>query len=1452
MPRKKKQKAKNINRQISAPEIKNEKSGKKKKLHTVHSAGDVYKYDYDADYESPKKSNSRPTSPVPFFMPILADYGFSWPRRKSPFKSTSSEKIVVSPVSSPDSGFPTSPCQVVPIEEINNGNNTDSSNGILSSDACDSDREKESDKENLEVDHVIASLDDIIENEESDEDVNGNSVSNGNVTNGDINEEIKSIIFSDEDESETFSVRKFKVKEMILGFEKKKSTDQAISNNNCDKQCIHLSTEEIDVLDNFSKLENLQENFKSYSTTSLFDDTNKNSLEVSTKSNSINSLSPIIKDGKGSNSGKKVRFMIDSVPIRKSISCDVLETPGKEEVCEWEVTVKEIDIPVHNGQEKIECPVRNSYQIMVCHHPDCTESNGNAPLLLCGDCDKSIHSRSELGNSSHLVLDAPKRKNNTANGALPRGKSTPNLNTENSDNENRETDSGNQGDQTDGMYNKRAEPYKFQTPAPTSSLEAKLKRKKVLKNKRRHTDGEQPIINDFEAFSDYSDESDQSLGLADDVSRYTKGNVKRVLRPKSEDLDAGSVSQRALRRQSKTVISDECFTLRFLDRDNDVEIMAAVKGISLRSAIQTSLERRGLNVNNVNIYVEASKTPLPLECESFLLGGNTLNIKEKESDGVFGKSSSSKQSGGSKTGSISKGSKSSVGSLRSRRGINLSIDDTCPIPQTLSQSVSPQGTLSGTYNEGKRIKERSKLTNLFSPSTSKDREKQDQLNELLNNYSTNGIPHMPEFLTLGRETQSEKEDLFEMEPHWSSIVENASGLTKRQHDQQEAIWELLQTEINYIRTLRVITDLFLCVILNLQSEGLLSEIKTEQLSNVGEIVCVNCDFWESTLVPVLEEARESRLPLNPSIMRDGFKKFPETFTPYIKYCVEQKSSTDFIKARYAENDLFKTYVVWAESQPQCKRLKLTDLLVKPMQRITKYSLLLQAILRKTEEDKQRRALLEMIASVDKFVSSVNLTLKHRHDQERLASIITKIESYDAVEAPNDESLKYIQEYNTNFDLRAPMPGCSASQTRSLIMQSVLKLKDNASRMDVECLLFTDLLLICKPSKRMEKYKIIKPPMRVDRLIVHELKDKGSFLLIYLNEYHIPISAFTFHADQRAINIWIEHIRKAQDIYRNLSRECKNSEPYFVPVTVEEEVIHVTPLHQPDDNPPDVVISRTIANGDNYITNGEPSPSELLSPHALSKSSSDQDIKSQHFTDSVTKDDRKKHGKVQTSYSVPAFVDNSPDDERLKIPSSNVSSANSDSSLPDIVDDNLKAKINQRRSSRSEKRYHTADAIQDLNRIDDKDNSIYKRLSWNFGTTDQNEERQGVLKHKIQSSDSLRSIHSSSGVSSTNSLHLSPEGDICEESDYNTSDIGTIYESRHSEDDYHDISEHDRTKSKSTTDIAILFKELTTSERKDGISSVDLPTMDKNKYSSTHLLKMKRQLLLSADVEASEV
>lgn len=101
----------------------------------------------------------------------------------------------------------------------------------------------------------------------------------------------------------------------------------------------------------------------------------------------------------------------------------------------------------------------------------------------------------------------------------------------------------------------------------------------------------------------------------------------------------------------------------------------------------------------------------------------------------------------------------------------------------------------------------------------------------------------------------------------------------------------------------------------------------------------------------------------------------------------------------------------------------------------------------------------------------------------------------------------------------------------------------------------------------------------------------------------------------------------------------------------------------------------------------------------------------------------------------------------------------------------RSRFNQRRIGRHEKRYHTADAIQEIRKDMDKDSAIHKRLSWNLGTVDINisDDKQcagvggaGVgaggtsLKSKTFSVDSLRSMPSSSGVSSTGSLHLSRE------------------------------------------------------------------------------------------------
>lgn len=215
------------------------------------------------------------------------------------------------------------------------------------------------------------------------------------------------------------------------------------------------------------------------------------------------------------------------------------------------------------------------------------------------------------------------------------------------------------------------------------------------------------------------------------------------------------------------------------------------------------------------------------------------------------------------------------------------------------------------------------------------------------------------------------------------------------------------------------------------------------------------------------------------------------------------------------------------------------------------------------------------------------------------------------------------------------------------------------------------------------------------------------------------------------------------------------------------------------------------------------------------------------------------------------------------------------------DEAAKLKLHQRRTSRTERRYHTADAIREMERRDeDKDNSIHKRLSWNLGMVDiKLEEKHDGLKNKVFSSDSLRSVHSSSGVSSTGSLHLSPESEISEESETNSvkaspalgrsmntstdspmnmsleipEDTADSYNPASEETEESKLSPDDKhSKSKSTSDIANLMGELTTSQLKDGISSVELPRIGvhSKKLSYSQMLLVKKQLLLNSDLEAS--
>ncbi|CAG7628903.1 unnamed protein product [Allacma fusca] len=320
-----------------------------------------------------------------------------------------------------------------------------------------------------------------------------------------------------------------------------------------------------------------------------------------------------------------------------------------------------------------------------------------------------------------------------------------------------------------------------------------------------------------------------------------------------------------------------------------------------------------------------------------------------------------------------------------------------------------------------------------------DNSKMDLLVEQLNSYGKNGIPK-PNIITCD---DDELKLSHCPEDDWQAILGESltSEMSERTRQQQTAIWELVETEVVYLKTIKVITDLFLACLYNLQSANILNEIDRDQLfSNIPDICKANKTLWLDCILPMVQKARESKQPFQPQELRNGFLNFGSTCQPYTRYCLDQTKCQQYCREKYQENEHFKAYLAWCETRKECNRLRLMDILVRPMQRLTKYSLLLKAILRHTEDAEQRRCLEEMIGSVERFVRSVNGTLRSRQDAERLLAIAERIECYDVVETRDDE-LESIVKSHSKLDLFHPMPGCRLSK-RWLLFEGDLKIKDS--------------------------------------------------------------------------------------------------------------------------------------------------------------------------------------------------------------------------------------------------------------------------------------------------------------------------------------------------------------------------------------------------------------------------
>jgi hypothetical protein len=151
---------------------------------------------------------------------------------------------------------------------------------------------------------------------------------------------------------------------------------------------------------------------------------------------------------------------------------------------------------------------------------------------------------------------------------------------------------------------------------------------------------------------------------------------------------------------------------------------------------------------------------------------------------------------------------------------------------------------------------------------------------------------------------------------------------KRRHN----IIELIDTEKEYVKDLVLIVEGYMNVIENdkdIKKPPGLVGIERIVFGNVQRIY----EFHRDTFLPQLEQCIE-----NPDILGRLFTM--NRFSPYVRYC-ENKPRSEYVVS--AHHDYFEEI-----RKKLGQKLLVSDLLIKPVQRIMRYQLLLKEILKSTE------------------------------------------------------------------------------------------------------------------------------------------------------------------------------------------------------------------------------------------------------------------------------------------------------------------------------------------------------------------------------------------------------------------------------------------------------------------------------------------------------------------------
>lgn len=329
-------------------------------------------------------------------------------------------------------------------------------------------------------------------------------------------------------------------------------------------------------------------------------------------------------------------------------------------------------------------------------------------------------------------------------------------------------------------------------------------------------------------------------------------------------------------------------------------------------------------------------------------------------------------------------------------------------------------------------------------------------------------------------------------------IGTSGGLSKEEEKQlrkqREVLMEICETEISYTEDLSNILTLFLDPMT--KADIITPAVQSEIFSNI-----ISLSSLHDRIVQEIEDKKMDKQGqyLNVHETVEIYKNHISRFSAYEEYCGNQNNARR--KLNKMKNDqTFLRFLQKCESNPKLHKLSLSDLLVKPMHRITRYPIFFKRLLTHVNKDSADYvAINDLINNIETMAVNVNESVRQHESSYRIRYIDDNLDFGNVVE---------------RFRI--------ANGRRELVSekQFTYMKKNSSAIVEVTVLFFSDLVLMVK-SKKAESFVLFKPPIPLESIVLLDKPDtvelKNAFQIVHIgSEIHTLVTNTAYDK-----NTWLQ-------------------------------------------------------------------------------------------------------------------------------------------------------------------------------------------------------------------------------------------------------------------------------------------------------------------------------------------